>query len=191
MLLLYFGGMVGSMLAITLFLQLGEGFSAIHAGLTLAPFALGTGVTAPLAAQRMSHGSARALIQTGVAISLAGYVALAVVLGATDAVSTWGLLGPLLIIGLGMGLFIVPVFDTIIAAVSDAETGSASGALNALQQLGAAIGVAVLGSVFFSALAQRRLRRRAAQRAVVAGRDHGRPARPRARCCRAPRARAR
>ena len=153
-LLLYFGGMIGSMLAITLFVQLGEGFSAIHAGLTLAPFALGTGLSAPLAAHRMTAGSARALIQAGTVVSLIGYVAMAVILGSTDTVTSWGLLGPLLVIGLGMGLFIVPVFDTIIAAVSDAETGSASGALNALQQLGGAIGVAVLGSVFFSALAE-------------------------------------
>jgi cytochrome c biogenesis protein CcdA len=51
-----------------------------------------------------------------------------------------------------MGLFVVPVFDTIIAAVSDAETGSASGVLNAIQQLGGAIGVAVLGTIFFSVL---------------------------------------
>ena len=58
--LLYFGGMVGSMLAITLFLQLGEGFSAIHAGLTLAPFALGTAITAPLAGQRMATGAVAA-----------------------------------------------------------------------------------------------------------------------------------
>ena len=46
-LLLYFAGMIGSMLAITLFVQLGEGFSAIHAGLTLAPFALGTASPRP------------------------------------------------------------------------------------------------------------------------------------------------
>jgi MFS family permease len=60
--------------------------------------------------------------------------------------------GPLLVVGLGMGLFVVPVFQTIIAAVTDAELGSASGALNAIQQLGGAIGVAVLGTVFFTAL---------------------------------------
>lgn len=46
----------------------------------------------------------------------------------------------------------VPVFDTIISAVTDAETGSASGVLNAIQQLGGAIGVAVLGTIFFSVL---------------------------------------
>ena len=61
---------------------------------------------------------------------------------------------PLLVIG-GMGhgaCSSVPVFDTIVAAVTDAETGSASGALNAIQQLGGAIGVAVLGTIFFSVL---------------------------------------
>ena len=150
--LLFFGGMVGSMLAITLFLQLGEGFSAIHAGLTLAPFALGTAITAPLAVQGMTAGPSRPLIQTGGIISVAGYIGLALILGATHHVTTWGLLGPLLVVGMGMGLFIVPVFDTVLAAVTDAETGSASGVLNAIQQLGGAIGVAVLGTVFFSVL---------------------------------------
>jgi MFS family permease len=56
------------------------------------------------------------------------------------------------VVGMGMGLFVVPVFDTIIAAVTDAELGSASGVLNAIQQLGGAIGVAVLGTIFFTVL---------------------------------------
>ncbi len=151
-LMLYFGGMIGSVLAITLFLQLGEGFSAIHAGLMLAPFAFGTALGAPVAAAVMQRLPGRVLIQAGGAISLLGNVALALILGTTDNVSTLGLVPPLLVNGVGMGLFIVPVFDTIIAAVSDAETGSASGVLNAIQQLGGAIGVAVLGTIFFAAL---------------------------------------
>jgi hypothetical protein len=44
----------------------------------------------------------------------------------------WRLLGPLLVNGVGLGLFIVPAFDTIISAVTDAETGSAAGVLNAI-----------------------------------------------------------
>lgn len=151
-LMLYFAGMVGSMLTLTLFLQLGEGFSAIHAGLTLAPFALGTAITAPVAAQKMGTVGGRPLIQIGGLVSLVGYVGVALLVGTSTHVSTWTLIVPLLVVGLGMGLFIVPVFDTILAAVTDAETGSASGVLNALQQLGGAIGVAVLGTVFFSVL---------------------------------------
>jgi EmrB/QacA subfamily drug resistance transporter len=138
-LMLYFAGLVGSMLTLTLFLQLGEGFSAIHAGLTLAPFALGTAITAPIAAQKMAAIGGRALIQIGGLASLVGYAAVAVIVASAGHVSSWGMIGPLLVIGMGMGLFVVPVFDTIISAVSDAETGSASGVLNAIQQLGGAI----------------------------------------------------
>ena len=151
--LLYFGGMIGAFLTITLFLQLGEGFSAVHAGLTVAPFALGTALSAPVAAQRMAAGSGRSLIQLGTLLSLAGYAALALILGGTSHISTWGLAGPLLVVGIGMGLFVVPAFDTILAAVTEPELGSASGALNAIQQLGGAVGVAVLGTVFFTVLA--------------------------------------
>ncbi len=151
-LMLYFGAMIGVVLALTLFLQLGEGFSAVHAGLTLAPFALGTAISAPAGAVLANRVGGRNLIQAGALVSLLSNVGLALLLTATSHVSTWGLTGPLLAYGIGMGLFIVPAFDTIIAAVSDAETGSASGTLNAIQQLGGAIGVAVLGSVFFSAL---------------------------------------
>lgn len=151
-LMLYFGGMVGSMLTLTLFLQLGEGFSAIHAGLTMAPFALGTAITAPLSAQKMTSLGGRKLIQLGGAVSVLGYVAVALIVGSAGHASTWTLIGPLLVVGMGMGLFVVPAFDTILAAVSDAETGSASGALNAIQQLGGGIGVAVLGTIFFTVL---------------------------------------
>ncbi len=151
-LMLYFGGMVGSMLALTLFLQLGEGFSAIHAGLTMAPFALGTALTAPVSAQTMAKVGGRTLIQIGGVVSMLGYIAVALIIASAGHASTWALIGPLLVVGMGMGLFVVPVFDTIISAVTDRETGSASGVVNAVQQLGGGIGVAVLGTIFFTVL---------------------------------------
>jgi EmrB/QacA subfamily drug resistance transporter len=151
-LMLYFGGMIGSMLALTLFVQIGEGFSAIHAGLTIAPFALGTAFTAPVAAQTMGKIGGRTLIQIGGLVSILGYAAVALIVASAGHASTWALVGPLLVVGLGMGLFVVPVFDTIISAVTDQEAGSASGTLNALQQLGGGIGVAVLATIFFTVL---------------------------------------
>ena len=57
-----------------------------------------------------------------------------------------------LVVGLGLGMVISPLFDFILASVREREVGSASGVLNAVQQLAAAVGVAVLGTVFFSAL---------------------------------------
>lgn len=151
-LMLYFGAMVGGGFGLTLFLQLGEHFSAVHAGLTLAPFALGTAVAAPIGGAVTANHASRPLIQAGLLVSLLGEAGMAVLITTVHPVTSWALAGPLLVSGMGMGLFIVPVFGTIIAAVSDAETGSASGALNAVQQLGGAIGVAVLGTIFFTVL---------------------------------------
>ncbi|WP_143261647.1 MFS transporter [Allokutzneria sp. NRRL B-24872] len=56
---------------------------------------------------------------------------------------------PLLVTGIGLGVFTVPFFGNALAGVAQHETGSASDLLNAAQQLGATVGVAVLGTVFF------------------------------------------
>ncbi len=148
-LVLYFGGMIGGSLAMTLFMQIGQHFSAIHAGLTMIPFPLGVAFTAPVGAQ-LGRRYGRLLIQAGTVISAVGYaLVIPAVVGAHT--TTWNLVGPLFAMGIGMGLFIGPVFGTIVGAVSNHETGSASGVMNAVQQLAGATGVAVLGSVFFAA----------------------------------------
>ena len=59
---------------------------------------------------------------------------------------------PLLIAGVGMGMVFVPLFDIVLAGVGDHEVGSASGILQALQQLGMSVGVAGLGTLFFGLL---------------------------------------
>lgn len=52
--------------------------------------------------------------------------------------------------GIGMGMIFVPLFDIIVGGLRDHEVGSASGLLSAFQQLGASLGVAALGTLFFS-----------------------------------------
>ena len=84
-------------------------------------------------------------------VSLAGTLLL-VHEASSGRISTGDLVPGLLLSGLGMGLIVAPLFDIIIAAVTERELGSASGLLNAVQQLAAAVGVAVLGTVFFDAL---------------------------------------
>jgi hypothetical protein len=78
---------------------------------------------------------------------------LAVVSAADADVGVWALFGPELLAGAGMGALLAPLFDFVLAGVDDHEVGSASGVLNAMQQLGGAIGIAVLGTIFFSAAA--------------------------------------
>lgn len=143
--------MFDTLLTLTLYLQLGERFSAVHAGLTLIPWSLGSAVGAGLSGGVLGPRFGRSVLQAGAAIKLAGW---AIVLATVSAgpVTSLSLAPGLMVAGLGMGLVIAPLFDIILAGVSDRETGSASGVLNASQQLAGAIGVAVLGTVFFSAL---------------------------------------
>jgi EmrB/QacA subfamily drug resistance transporter len=149
--LVFFAGMIGLMLTFMLYLQIGEGYSAIHAGLAMVPWSLGTGVGAGLGAGLLGPRFGRPVLHGGIAVMLVGVLGmLAVVAGADGDVSTWALFGPELLAGVGMGAMLAPLFDFVLAGVDDHEVGSASGVLNAMQQLGGAAGIAVLGTVFFS-----------------------------------------
>jgi hypothetical protein len=66
--------------------------------------------------------------------------------------TNWDLLGPLLVAGTGSGLFIAPNAQFIIATVDRQEAGAASGVIATMQRLGTAIGIAIIGSVFFRTL---------------------------------------
>jgi hypothetical protein len=146
--------MIGTLLVLTLFLQLGEHFSAIHAGVTLAPFAVGTAVGATLAGALLVPRFGRTVLQLACVILAAGVLWLRHTVQAHGLdTSTLMLIGPQLVVGIGLGMMVSPLFDFILASVTDTEVGSASGVLNAVQQLGGAIGVAAIGTLFFSTLA--------------------------------------
>ena len=90
------------------------------------------------------------MLHAGLAIKAVGVVALYVVLElAGTGVGHWHFTAPLLVAGIGMGMVFVPLFDIILAGVADHEVGSASGILQALQQLGMSLGVAGVGTLFF------------------------------------------
>jgi MFS family permease len=117
--LCFFVSMIGLNLVLSLFCQIGEGFSPLRTGLTLALFALGVAVTAgpsyPLA-QRFGRLS----IQAGFAVMAAGYALLAVMVAGSGAqVSTWDLVPGELLAGAGMGLALPPLFDFVLAGVKD------------------------------------------------------------------------
>jgi len=151
-LLAFFLAMIGFNFALTLFLQIGEGFSAIRAGLTFVPWSVGLAVGAGLSGAVLAPRYGRRALMAGGLVSLAGTLLLVHEVSATGRLGIVELLPGLAVGGLGMGLIVAPLFDIIIAAVTERELGSASGVLNAVQQLAAAIGVAVLGTVFFDTL---------------------------------------
>jgi EmrB/QacA subfamily drug resistance transporter len=150
-LLVFFLGMTGVLFVLTLFLQIGQGFSALHAGLTFVPWSLGLAVGAGVSGGLLANRYGRHVLEAGGVVSLGGLLVL-IFETRSGLVSSWDVVPGLLVMGLGMGLIVAPLFGIIIAAVRDDEVGSASGVLNAIQQLASAIGVALLGTVFFDAL---------------------------------------
>jgi EmrB/QacA subfamily drug resistance transporter len=146
----FFAAMIGLNLVLSLFCQLGEHFSPLRTGLTLAPFALGIAFTAPLSyplAQRFGRVS----MQAGFVVMGAGMALLALMVhGAGNDVSSWTIVPGSLVAGMGMGVALPPLFDFILAGVKAHQVGSASGVLNAVQQFGGALGIAALATIFFS-----------------------------------------
>jgi EmrB/QacA subfamily drug resistance transporter len=149
----FFAGMIGTLLVLTLYLQFGEHFSAIHAGLTLAPFAIGSAGGATLAAAVLVPRFGRTVLQIGAVIIAGGVWWLRDVI-ALHGLSTTSLslAPPQIVLGVGIGMLIAPLFGFILSSVTDDEVGSASGVLNACQQLAGAVGVAALGTIFFAVL---------------------------------------
>jgi EmrB/QacA subfamily drug resistance transporter len=143
------GSVAGFALALTVYVQTGLGWSAIHAGMTLLPFSLGafvgSGISVPLG---MKLG--KAVMVAGAALQSASTVwVLVVVHGQGNGLSTWDLVPALAVSGIGLGLLVVPLVDVALATVPTSEAGAASGAYGTVQQVGAALGVAVIGTVFF------------------------------------------
>ncbi len=148
--LAFFGAFGGLLLCVSLFAQLGEHFSPVHAGLTLMAMVLGmiAGMGAGFA---LVGRLGRHLLHLGVGIVVVGTVVLALTVTGASSASTLDLAPGLFLIGLGAGSSIGQLFDFILAGVGMDEVGSASGVLEAVQQLSSALGVAVLGTIFFSA----------------------------------------
>ncbi|HEX3806591.1 MAG TPA: DHA2 family efflux MFS transporter permease subunit [Gaiellaceae bacterium] len=150
---IFFAAISGFMLTLMLFLQLGQSYSPLRAGLTLAPWALGTAIGAGFGGAVLVPRFGRTVLQLGAAVSVAGTLLLLLVARGSGELTTWTLLPGILVSGLGLGLVVAPLFDIVLAAVSERELGSASGVINASQQLASSLGIAVIGTVFFGALA--------------------------------------
>lgn len=145
--------MISFFLTFTLLLQIGFGFSAVHAALTGLPVAFGIAFTMALAGEKVVPKLGRYAIVLGTAIMAAG---LSLTLWVTHryglALHSWQVIPTLLLVGIGMGLVFGSLFAAVLNGVDAKHAGSASGTLNAVQQVGGAIGVAVVGVIFFGQL---------------------------------------
>ncbi|MGI8666220.1 MAG: MFS transporter [Jatrophihabitans sp.] len=153
MITIYFAGFTSLFFVLTLLLQFGLGYSALLAGLTNLPFALGSGLAAVLAG-RVVHRFGRGLVVTGLVLVSLGYlgVILAVRLAPQHAVG-WVLVAPLLVGGIGSGLVISPNQTLTLAEVPVERGGTAGGLIQVGQRIGSAVGIAAVGSAFYAQLA--------------------------------------
>ena len=148
----FFAAMTGFTLTMSLFCQLGLGFSASRTGLALAPMSFGIAAAAA-GAFALTPRFGRRVIHAGALVMIAGVgLVAAMVHGAGDATTVWTIAPGAFLGGAGIGLVVGPLFDVILAGVTEPEVGSASGVLNAVQQLAGAIGVAVVPTVYLGRL---------------------------------------
>ena len=148
--LVFFAALIGLSLVYSLYLQIGLHYSPLKAGLTSLPQALGAVVGFGIAGAGLAAKLGRRLIQLGAVVMAIGAGALWFTVRTVDTpASPWQLIPAGALMGIGMGLLMAPFFDIVLAGVEQHETGSASGTLTAVQQLGGALGIAVLGTVFF------------------------------------------
>ena len=145
----YFAGFTSLFFTLSIMWQEGLGRSALEAGLLVLPFALGSLLTAANS-YRFSRRIGRKAIQAGISAMFAGQALVLLVLRLSGAhPGLWALAGPLLLAGLGNGLVIAPNQDFVLASVPRQQAGTAGGALITAQRLGAAIGIAVIGTALF------------------------------------------
>ncbi|MEN3792870.1 MFS transporter [Fulvimarina sp. MAC3] len=148
-----FAGIPGFFFVIAIFLQVGYGFTPLESGLTTTPFSVGVFIASLISGQ-FGSAYAKARLVTGPLILASGMATLLyIVFGVTEDLDHWAFLAPLVIAGLGMGITVAPLFATILTVVDNRDAGSGSGALQTFQQIGGALGVAVLGQIFFGVLA--------------------------------------
>jgi EmrB/QacA subfamily drug resistance transporter len=146
----FFAAVNGLAYVISIFFQLALGLSPSHAALGLSPLMVGI-VAASLAGRPLMGKLGRRLVVTGVVITLAGAVGLAITVAAGGtSISVWAMAPSILVLGVGMGACFTSIYDVAVGDVAPAEAGSASGALSAVQQLAAAIGSAVVTTVYFA-----------------------------------------
>jgi EmrB/QacA subfamily drug resistance transporter len=144
--LFMFFGMFGSIFLLAQFFQTVQGYSPLQSGLRILPWTAMPIFVAPIAGALSDRIGGHKLMGAGLALQAAGLAWIAAV--STPTVPYSSLVVPFILSGTGMALFFAPVANVVLAAVKPEEEGQASGAQNAVRELGGVFGVAVLASVF-------------------------------------------
>ena len=144
--LLMFFGMFGSIFLLSQFFQTVQGYSPFQAGLRILPWTAMPMIVAPIAGALSDRVGGDRLMALGLTLQGTGLIWLAAVSSPVAPYSDF--VAPFVLSGIGMGLFFAPVANVVLNSVRREQEGKASGAQNAIRELGGVFGVAVLASVF-------------------------------------------
>ncbi|WP_333764072.1 MFS transporter [Streptomyces sp. IBSBF 2390] len=139
--MLLFSGMSGTLFVLTQFLQSGLGYSPLRAGLSVAPVAVAVGAGSALSPWAARRTGPRGAVAGGLAVSALGILSLA------RADNYPGVLLSLCLMGTGVGVALAPATDAVLALVPPERSGNAAALNDTMQELGNALGVAVVGTV--------------------------------------------
>jgi EmrB/QacA subfamily drug resistance transporter len=144
--LLMFFGMFGSIFWLVQYFQTVQGYSPLQSGLRILPWTAMPMLVAPLAGAFSDRIGGQRLMAAGLSLQSIGLLWIASV--STPTTPYLDLVVPFTLSGVGMALFFAPVANVVLSSVRPEEQGKASGANNAIRELGGVFGVAVLASVF-------------------------------------------
>jgi EmrB/QacA subfamily drug resistance transporter len=144
--LFMFFGMFGSIFLLAQFFQTVQGYSPFGSGLRILPWTLMPIFVAPVAGALSDRLGGGRLMGIGLVLQAFGLASLAAL--SSPTVPYWQLVAPFIVSGVGMAMFWAPVANVVLSAVRKEEEGQASGAQNAIRELGGVFGVAVLASVW-------------------------------------------
>ena len=149
--LVFFMAMAGYFLVQTIYMQEGLGFSILRAGLTMIPFSVAVSLFAGLSAAKFVGIMGRKVLQIGPIIMGIGLLMTLFVFRRQGVdTSSWALAPGLFVAGAGMGMVVAPIGIFALSEVPVSKAGPASGLFNTIQQLAGAVGVAIIGTVFFN-----------------------------------------
>ena len=144
--LLMFFGMFGSIFLLSQYFQTVQGYSPLQSGLRILPWTAMPILVSPIAGAFSDRIGGNRLMGTGLALQAVGLAWIASV--STPTTPYVDLIAPFILSGAGMALFFAPVANVVLSAVKPQQEGQASGANNAIRELGGVFGVAVLASIF-------------------------------------------
>ncbi len=150
MTLIFFSGVPGLFMILAIFLQSGFGLSPLESGLTTIPFPIGV-LLVSFVSGRLGSRFLSWRVAIGSLLLAGGMAYLRWTFSQVgDPLSHWDFVPPLFVSGVGLGLAVSALFQTILTGVPPRDAGSASGVLQAFQQVGGALGVALVGEIFFT-----------------------------------------